>query len=218
MDSTPRTLDHFPAAAFERLDTGADSAFYDQPRLVVHIDDGAIAAVGALVRQLAPPEARILDLMSSYRSHLPTDLHPMEVVGQGMNAEELAANAQLTRWYVHDLNAAPALPEPDAYFDLALCTVSVQYLTQPLEVFAAVRRAVRPGGVFLVTFSNRCFPTKAVRVWHAGDDADHVELVRAYFELSGGWTSPEVAAHRPRTGDPLYGVWAARREVPGSSE
>ena len=212
-DAAPRTLDHFPAAAFERVDPHPDSTFYDVPRYVVHIDDGAIAAVGALVRGLAAPGATVLDLMSSYRSHLPSDLQPSAVVGIGLNAAEVAANPQLTRWAVHDLNADPALPEPAAAFDLALCTVSVQYLTSPLEVFAAVRRVLRPGAPFLVTFSNRCFPTKAVRIWHAGDDADHLALVRRYFALSGGWTAPEATAHTPPDGDPLYGVWARRAEA-----
>jgi SAM-dependent methyltransferase len=208
VDTDPRTLDHFPATAFDRVDTEPDAAFYTLPRFVVHIGDGAIAAVSAHVRRLAIPGARVLDLMSSYRSHLPPDVPFGDVLGIGLNAEELAANPQLTRWRVHDVNADPRLAEPDASFDLALCTVSVQYLVRPLEVFAAVRRLLRPEGAFLVTFSNRCFPTKAVRIWHAGDDAAHLALVRQYFRLSGGWRPAEAAAHTPRGGDPLYAVWA----------
>jgi SAM-dependent methyltransferase len=215
-DAEPRTLDHFRPEAFNRIDPRPDSTFYEEPRYVVHIDDGAIAAVGALISRLAPPGAAVLDLMSSYRSHLPADLHPSAVVGIGLNAPELAANPQLTRWAVLDLNADPLLPEPDASFDLALCTVSVQYLTSPLETFAAVRRVLRPGAPFLLTFSNRCFPTKAVRIWYAGSDADHLALVRSYFMLSGGWTTPEAAAHTPPDGDPLFGVWARRAHMPSA--
>jgi SAM-dependent methyltransferase len=217
-DAAPRSLDHFRAEAFDRVDPRPDSTFYDAPRYVVHIDDGAIAAVGTLVARLAAPGAAVLDLMSSYRSHLPPELRPSAVVGIGLNAAEMAANPQLTRWAVLDLNAEPGLPEPDASFDLALCTVSVQYLTQPLETFAAVRRVLRPGAPFLVTFSNRCFPTKAVRLWHAGTDADHLALVRRYFTLSGGWTAPEAAAHTPAAGDPLYGVWARRADAPSAAD
>ena len=213
MDGGARSLDHFPRAAFDRMDPRPDPTFYDSPRLVVHIDEGAIAAVGTLIARLAPPNPAILDLMSSYASHLPANLPAHAVVGVGLNATELAANPQLSRWYVQDINAEPALPEAEASFDLALCTVSVQYLTVPLEVFAAVRRVLRPAAPFLVTFSNRCFPTKAVRVWHEGGDAEHLALVRAYFERSGGWTAPEQAAHRPRGGDPLYAVWARRADA-----
>jgi hypothetical protein len=218
MEAAPRSLDHFPAAAFERIDPAPDQRFYESPRYVVHIDDGAIAAVGALIERLAPPRPRILDLLSSYRTHLPPELAASEVVGVGLNAAEMAANPQLSRWTVQDLNADPAITEPDDTFDLALCTVSVQYLTRPLELFDAVRWVLRSpgaaesGGAFLVTFSNRCFPTKAVRIWLEGDDTEHLALVRQYFLLSGGWTAVEAAAHTPPSGDPLFGVWARRRE------
>jgi hypothetical protein len=212
----PRTLDYFTPADFERIDPRRDPLFYESPRYVVHIDDGAIAAVGTLIERLAPPRPAVLDLMSSYRSHLPPAIEPREVVGVGLNAEEMAANPQLTRWLVHDLNVEPTLPLPAAHFDLALCTVSVQYLIQPLEVFWQVGELLRapqpsePGGVLLVTFSNRCFPTKAARIWLAGDDAAHLALVRRYFTLSGCWTGVEAAAFTPPDGDPLYGVWARR--------
>jgi SAM-dependent methyltransferase len=206
----PRTPDPFRPSDFDRMDPRPDATFYDLPRFVVHIDEGAIAAVTEYARRLARPGDRVLDLMSSCRSHLPPDVPFAEVQGLGLNAEEMAANPQLTGWLVHDLNAQPDLPLPAAHFDLALCTVSVQYLTRPLEVFAAVREALRPGGAFLVTFSNRCFPTKAVRIWHEGDDRAHLLLVRRYFILSGGWDAPKAAAHTPADGDPLYAVWARR--------
>ena len=196
----------------DRIDPSDDALFYSVPRLVVHIDDGAIAAVGELVGRLVRPGAAVLDLMSSYRSHLPDGLALAEVVGLGMNADELAANPRLTERLVQDLNREPRLPFADSRFDAALCTVSVQYLTRPLDVFREVRRVLREGAVFLVTFSNRCFPTKAIGAWRARDDAGHVELVRGYFRASGGWDEPEVAADGPHRGDPLYGVWARRRE------
>jgi SAM-dependent methyltransferase len=193
-----------------RADGGDDAAFYRHPRLVAHIDAGAIAAVTGHVRRLVPPGAAVLDLMSAYLSHLPADLPLGEVVGLGMNREELAANPQLTERVVHDLNADPALPFEDERFGAALCTVSVQYLTRPVAVFREVRRVLAPGAPFLVTFSNRCFPTKAVLAWHERDDAGHAALVRAYFARSGGWGEIEAAAHTPERGDPLYAVWARR--------
>jgi hypothetical protein len=217
MEAAPRSLDHFPAAAFDRIDPSPDPRFYEAPRYVVHIDDGAIVAVGALIERLAPPRPRILDLMSSYRSHLPPGLAASEVFGIGLNAAEMAANPQLSRWTVQDLNVDPAIAVPAESFDLALCTVSVQYLTRPLELFDAVRRLLRcpsdaaEGGAFLVTFSNRCFPTKAIRLWLEGDDAEHLALVRQYFLLSGGWATVDAAAHTPASGDPLFGVWARRQ-------
>lgn len=205
--------DVLPRQYFSRMDESDDERFYSAPRRVVHIDEGAIQAVGALFGELLPPDGEYLDLMSSWRSHLPAGLKPRRVVGLGMNAPEMADNPQLTEHIVHNLNRRAALPFGDNTFDAALCTVSVQYLTQPVEVFREVRRVLRPGGVFVVTFSNRCFPTKAVSVWLNSGDQGHVALVRRYFEAAGGWN--DVTARQQPTprklfggGDPLYGVWA----------
>lgn len=202
-----------PAAAFSRPDESPDGAFYAVPRFVTHIDDAAIAAVTALYREYLPVGGALLDLMSSWVSHLPDDVTYERVAGLGMNAEELAANPRLTEWHVQDLNAEPRLPYDDAAFDGGVCCVSVQYLTRPAAVFREVARVLRPGAPFVVTFSNRCFPTKAVAAWRALDDADHARLVAAYFDAAGGpagFGPVEVRAHRPRHGDPLWGVIARR--------
>lgn len=202
----------FPRGFFEREDPDPDGDFYRPARLVTHLDDRAIAAVGALYAELgldgtAPRPVRVLDLMSSWVSHFRAP--PRRLVGLGMNAAELAANPVLAEHVVHDLNVDPALPFPDASFDDVTCCVSVDYLVRPVEVFGEVARVLRPGGRFVVTFSNRCFPTKAIRGWLATDDAQHVQIVEAYFALSGGF-GPASRERRtePGRGDPLYGVWA----------
>jgi len=189
---------------FQRADASADGAFYTFARKVVHIEAGAIAALRAVYARELPPGEPVLDLMSSWRSHLPEDgLGP--VSGLGMNEAEMADNPQLGAYAVHDLNADSVLPYPDDAFGAAVCAVSVQYLTSPLEVFADLRRVVRPGGPAIVSFSNRCFPTKAVRAWTLGTDADHLALVRAYLEGSG---FGDVRDEAPPTGDdPLFVVW-----------
>jgi SAM-dependent methyltransferase len=199
-----------PAAAFRRHDESPDGAFYAAPRLVTHIDDAAIAAVTALYREHLPAGGAVLDLMSSWVSHLPADAAYDRVAGLGMNAEELAANPRLTDRRVQDLNADPTLPYGDAEFDGAGCCVSVQYLTRPEAVFREVARVLRPGAPFVVTFSNRCFPTKAVAAWQSLDDAGHARLVAAYFAAAGEFGPAAVLAHRPRRGDPLWGVVARR--------
>jgi hypothetical protein len=182
MDPNPL---EFPAGAFDRIDEGDDLAFYAPPRLVAHIDDGAIAALTDCYRALLPQGGAVLDLMSSWISHLPSGLDLAECVGHGMNATELAANPRLTRWFVQDLNREPSLPLADAQFDAALCCVSVQYLQRPVEVFAEVRRVLRPGAPFAVSFSNRCFWTKAVAIWRALDIQRHAGLVSHYAERAG---------------------------------
>jgi ubiquinone/menaquinone biosynthesis C-methylase UbiE len=149
--------------------------------------------------------------MSSWRSHLPAGFRAGEVVGLGLNAEEMADNPQLTRHVVHDVNREARLPFDDATFDGAACAVSIQYATHPVRLFREVARVLRAGAPFVVSFSNRCFPTKAVAVWLAATDAQHVQLVQTYFEASGGWTEVSAENRSPGPdGDPLYAVWARR--------
>jgi SAM-dependent methyltransferase len=205
---------------FERIDEGPDSEFYKQPRLVVHIDDGAIRAAGRLYASLLPPNAEILDLMSSWRSHLPEDFQTRRVVGLGMNALELRENPRLTEWVLHDLNQDPTLPFESDGFDGVIDTVSVQYLTRPLEVFAEVYRVLRPGGRFIVTFSNRCFWTKAVRIWRELSDRGHAELIAAYFQQSAAWHDLHAVDCNAdqNGGDPLFAVHAQKPEQALASE
>jgi SAM-dependent methyltransferase len=210
-----------PPTAYARDDDTSDGRFYGVPRKVVHLDDAALAALGRLYATLLPPGGRLLDLMSSWRSHLPDGSPAREVVGLGLNAEEMADNPQLARHVVHDVNADPRLPFGDGEFDGAMCAVSIQYVLHPLALFRDVRRVLRAGAPFVVSFSNRCFPTKAVAVWLDGTDAQHVALVRAYFEHAGGFTDLTAQDCSPGPpGDPLHAVWArasARREpCPGS--
>ena len=202
-------LEEIPTEYFRRQDETSDFHFYHSPRLVAHIDDSAIAALGSFLRPRVPDNADVLDLMSAYLTHLPPDVRAKcrRVAGLGMNGAEMAANTQLMEYVVHSLNDDPMLPYPDEAFDMALCTVSVQYLLHPAEVFAEVRRVLRPGGQFVVSFSNRCFPTKATTLWLSTDDAQHVSLVQLYFE-EAGWGSAEAfnVSPRPSRSDPLYVV------------
>ncbi len=198
----------FPDWFFDRADPGPDTAFYGPPRLVTHIDEGAIAAVGDLYAELSV-EGEVLDLMSSWVSHFRAP--PRRLVGLGMNAAELAANPVLAEHVVHDLYVDPALPFPDASFDDVTCCVSVDYLVRPVEVFGEVARVLRPGGRFVVTFSNRCFPTKAIRGWLATDDRGHLQIVAAYFAAADRFR--DLRGERrptPPGGDPLCAVWAHR--------
>ncbi len=200
---TDHALPELPDGAFARQDEGDDLVFYAPPRLVTHIDDAAVAALSGRYGELLPENGRLLDLMSSWVSHLPADHGYAEVVGHGMNARELAANAQLDRWFVQDLNREPHLPLDTDYFDAALCCVGVQYLQRPVEVFAEVRRVLRADAPFIVSFSNRCFPTKAVAVWRALDARGHSALVELYLARAGFKTSSVVTLVNGKRSDPL---------------
>jgi len=174
-----------PSGAFAKLDDEEDEIFYELPRLVYHIDDGAIAALTAFYRSVLPAGGVLLDLMSSWVSHLPPDITYKEVIGHGMNAAELAANPRLNRWFIQDLNRETRLPLGDASLDATMICVSIQYLQQPIEVLCEVVRSLRPGAPLVISFSNRCFWTKAVAIWRALDDEGHAHLVERYLRDAG---------------------------------
>ena len=194
--------------SFDRHDGGDDADFYAPPRLVTHIDDGAIAAVTALYDELGVPDGRVLDLMSSWVSHL-SRTPSGGLVALGMNAVELAANPMADQVAAQDLNVEPQLPFDDATFDAVTCCVSIDYLIDPVTVLREASRVLRPGGVVVLTFSNRCFPTKAVRGWLATDEEGRVAIVRTYLERAGFDDVTTALRTTPRWGrDPLYAAWA----------
>jgi hypothetical protein len=174
-----------PPDAFEKWDVGDDSDFYAQPRFVTHIDDTAIAALTSFYREKLPAGGVLLDLMSSWVSHLPDDVCYATVIGHGMNADELAKNPRLDRRFVLDLNRNPRLPLCDSSVDAVMICVSIQYLQQPVAVLREVARILKPGRPIFISFSNRCFPTKAVAIWRALDDAGHAQLVSLYLRSAG---------------------------------
>ena len=198
-----------PPEAFAKMDSTPDGEFYRSPRFVTHIDDAAIAAVTGLYREEVPFGGDVLDLMSSWISHLPPEIEYRRVVGHGMNAAELARNPRLTESFVQNLNEDQTLPFEDAAFDAILCCVSVQYQQKPVEVWREALRVARSGGRALVTFSNRCFPTKAVAVWSQTGDEDHARLVAAYLR-EAGWIDVRAEDRTVGRGDPLIAVIGTR--------
>ncbi len=198
---------------FRREDEEDDGLFYTEPRLVVHIDEHAIAALGQYFIRVLPQNGVLLDLMSSWRSHLPEALPIRKLVGLGLNSTEMAENPQLGESVIHDLNSDPELPFEDRSFDAALVTVSIQYMIRPVEVFSQVNRVLREGAKFHVIYSNRMFSAKAIWIWRALDDARRAQLVGSYFAQSEGWEDIHVTDISPRLdsySDPLYAVSARK--------
>jgi len=211
--------DHpFTPDLFARMDESDDALFYATARKVVHLDQPAIEAVRSFFAEALPPEGELLDLMASWRSHLPEKLPKTRVVGLGMNAEEMAENPDLDESVVHDLNKNPELPFPDRRFDAAILTVSLQYLVHPLEVFGSVARCLRPVAPFVVVISHRCFPTKAVKIWHQCQSMrERMELGMAYFRFAGGFTDVLGVDLRPSPQpgeDPVFAIVARREGEP----
>jgi SAM-dependent methyltransferase len=204
-----------------KLDDSDDQLFYSYPRFVTHVDEGFIQQLTDLYSQRLQANTRILDLMSSWVSHLPKDIDFAHVEGHGLNAEELARNPQLNHYFVQNINTNPQLPFPDQDFDAVINCVSVQYIQYPEAVFSEIHRILKPGGIAIISFSNRMFFQKAIQAWRDGSEAFRVELVRGYFSLVPGFTTPEVISSTSTTpsflqwlgvagGDPLYAVIAQR--------
>lgn len=197
---------------FRRVDEGPDELFYQTPRLQVsHLDKGADKAAFDIYNELLPENGDILDLMAGWESHLPNKFR--SVVGLGLNRVELTANPIITESVVYDLNVNEKLPFEDEKFDGVICTASVQYMTRPDDTFAEIARSLKPGAPFIVTFSNRMFPSKAVLAWRASDDAAHTRLVRSYFSQVASFTNVSTRSFVPANGDPLYVVWAYKRKA-----
>jgi len=205
-----------------RMDSSNDANFYDTPRFVTHIDDRAIESLTEYYREEfqtflesnGKDKLDVLDLCSSWISHLPDDIPYGRVCGIGMNDEELKANEQLSDYAVKDLNVNPSLKGicDDNSFDVVCNVVSVDYLTKPREVFEEMHRVLRPGGMALISFSNRCFPTKAVSVWLREDEIGRLSIVGSYFNYSAKWSQigaydiklpPLKTPPRPSFGDML---------------
>ncbi|CAN5827469.1 class I SAM-dependent methyltransferase [soil metagenome] len=210
-------MNDLPPEFFARRDEHADELFYRRARRASHIDARACTVARDLYEELLPTGA-ILDLMAGSDSHLGPRFLRQRVVGLGLDGEGLAANPHLDERVVHDLNVGDPLPFEAGSFGAAICSVAVQYLTRPCVTFAEVGRVLGPGAPFVVTFSVRMFPTKAVLAWRASDDAAHLRLVEHYFAASGAFTELERRLHVPADGDPLYAVWSRTPVGPQRAE
>jgi SAM-dependent methyltransferase len=233
MASTPRyTVNPLPRSLyptpftytredFRRQDESSDSEWYTQPRFVQHIDDGAIEALKSYYSEILEPNHSIVDICSSWVSHLPASLKPQSMIGYGMNKQELSRNEHLTKFFVKDLNVDPSLNEvPDESADAVICNVSVDYLTRPVEVFKEMHRVLKSGGTAHMAFSNRCFPTKVIGKWMGMSDDERRRWVGGYFWASGGWEDVEEVILKEQKGgfwggheDPLY-VVRGRKAAP----
>jgi SAM-dependent methyltransferase len=214
----------FKEDSFTRVDSTDDIVFYKKDRLVNHLDDRALATVRSIIGSLVIEEnSRILDLMAGWDSHIPDHIHPAEVIGLGLNENELRINKSLNRYVLHDLNKEPQLPFPRDYFDIVINTVSVDYMISPVQVFEEVGKILKPGGMFLVIFSNRMFPQKAVKVWKESSEDERIILVEEFFRGAGIFERPliYISKGKPRPddkysdiiklSDPVYALYAEKK-------
>ena len=216
-----RATDFFSDDPYLRSDDTIDSEFYSRPRYINHLDESAQAELKSVYNDLIPTSGEILDLMSSVNSHIDGRLNMKKITGLGLNKEELEANPVLDEIIIHDINKDQRLPFDDASFDSVVCSLSIEYITQPSELFDEAARILRPGGRFIISFSNRWFPTKAVQVWNNLHDFERIGLVMEHFIESAhfsdintyslrGLPRPVDDKHNIPLSDPIYVVWANR--------
>lgn len=223
--SAGQPTDFFSGAPFRRVDETVDKNFYRVSRMTDHFDARAVSEVSRLYGSLQTTGSRVLDLMASMNSHIPDEVQPVSVVGLGMNQEELSANPLLAERKLHDLNERARMPFGDASFNAVICTVSVEYLVHPLELFREVMRILKPGGLFINTFSNRWFPPKVTALWIDLHEFERMGLVSEYYLRTGGFGPVNTRSlqglnrpHEDRHGsqlpmsDPVYAVWAHKEE------
>ena len=199
-----------PGSMFRREDESPDSIFYELPRYEKHIDDATIDAITRFYRDNLAPDATILDLMSSWISHLPEDVQFAKVSGLGMNEAELRSNSRLDDYVVHDLNERHELPYAPNSFDAVLIAVSVQYLVTPVKVFKSIGTVLKPGGKCIVSMSHRVFPTKAVQAFLLLPPRERCNLVQSYFDNAGDFKQAVVNDRSPSNADPLWIVMAEK--------
>jgi len=204
-----------------KLDPSNDNDFYSVPRFVTHVDEGFIDQLTELYREKLQPDTRILDLMSSWISHLPEEMQFDHVEGHGMNYEELQKNSRLDSYFVQNINQNLQIPLKNEDFDAVLITVSVQYLQYPEAIFAEISRILKPGGLVIVSFSNRMFFQNAIAAWRDGTEASRVSLVKQYLKSIPGFSEPEVISRQSSVpnflamlglvgADPFYAVIAEK--------
>eukprot|EP00640_Fibrocapsa_japonica_P002822 CAMPEP_0113934066 /NCGR_PEP_ID=MMETSP1339-20121228/1394_1 /TAXON_ID=94617 /ORGANISM="Fibrocapsa japonica" /LENGTH=270 /DNA_ID=CAMNT_0000935691 /DNA_START=43 /DNA_END=855 /DNA_ORIENTATION=- /assembly_acc=CAM_ASM_000762 len=212
---SPKWPETFPFTDedFSRMDETPDTVFYEDARLVYHIDEPAVEALTKYYAETFPAKADVLDICSSWVSHFPKDWDHGNRVGIGMNEYELSKNEQLDSYVVRDLNVDPKFPLEDNSFDIVTCVVSVDYLNKPLEVFKEIARVLRPGGKAIMSMSNRCFPTKAIQIWLQTNDLEHVFIIGSYFHYSEGFLPAEGKDISPNPGmsDPLFIIQAEKK-------
>ena len=209
---------------FTRQDDRSDGLFYATPRMINHVDKQASAHLGEIYARQIVPGTRILDLMSSRDSHLPLNF-PAQVIGLGLNSEEMSVNPRLADHVVHDLNAEPMLPFGRQEFDIVLISLSVEYLIKPEAVIAECARVLKPGGRLVIGFSDRFFPTKTIALWAELHEFERLGFVSQIMDSTGlftgfstysvrNWWRPADDPHFPKllASDPIFVVTATRSE------
>lgn len=221
-NNTPTDFEFNNFESFQRDNEEDDSIFYDKPRLTAHIDSKCHENLVKTYERILPPSGKILDLMSSYQSHIPTE-REYYVIGLGLNAEEMKNNKTLNEFIVHDLNKNPCLPFEKEEFDIIICDLGIEYVTKPFKLISEIKRVLKTKGIVTFSFSNRYFPPKVIKLWIDLHEFERLGYVLELLLRNGGFQNFKTFSYRgydrPKDdkyfgytflSDPLYIVCASK--------
>ena len=174
-----------------KSDISDDGIFYQQPRFVHHLSDSFRNRLTSLYSEYLLNHYIILDLMSSWVSHLPSNISYKKVIGHGMNEAELSSNERLDRFFVQNLNKKQNMPIEDSSVDVGLIVAGWQYLQYPEKVSLELSRVIKSDSLLIISFTNRAFWTKAPNIWTYSSEEKRIEYVTSVL-TSNGWRIEKI--------------------------
>jgi len=194
----------------EKIDISDDEIFYQQPRFVHHLSDSFRNRLTKIYSEYLLKHHVILDLMSSWVSHLPSNTRYNKVIGHGMNEAELSSNKRLDNFWVQNLNRSQILPVEDSSIDVGLIVAGWQYLQYPEKVSLELSRIIKPDSFLIISFTNRAFWNKASNIWTYSSEEKRIEYVNSVLS-DNGWRIEKIFNEKTHE-DKLFGFLTAESD------
>ena len=193
-----------------KSDISDDEIFYQQPRFVHHLSDSFRNRLTSLYSEYLLNHYIILDLMSSWVSHLPSNISYKKVIGHGMNEAELSSNERLDRFFVQNLNKKQNMPIEDSSVDVGLIVAGWQYLQYPEKVSLELSRVIKSDSLLIISFTNRAFWTKAPNIWTYSSEKKRIEYVTSVL-ISNGWRIEKILNEKTQD-KKLFGFYSSESD------
>ena len=193
-----------------KSDISDDEIFYQQPRFVHHLSDSFRNRLTSLYSEYLLNHYIILDLMSSWVSHLPSNISYKKVIGHGMNEAELSSNERLDRFFVQNLNKKQNMPIEDSSVDVGLIVAGWQYLQYPEKVSLELSRVIKSDSLLIISFTNRAFWTKAPNIWTYSSEEKRIEYVTSVL-TSNGWRIEKILNEKTQD-KKLFGFYTSESD------
>ena len=187
-----------------------DEIFYQQPRFVHHLSDSFRNRLTSLYSEYLLNHHIILDLMSSWVSHLPSNISYKKVIGHGMNETELSSNERLDRFFVQNLNKKQNMPIEDSSVDVGLIVAGWQYLQYPEKVSLELSRVIKSDSLLIISFTNRAFWTKAPNIWTYSSEEKRIEYVTSVLTCNG-WRIEKILNEKTQD-KKLFGFYSSESD------